>query len=81
MLLLHEPYIRMREIGRETGSDFSKMTIERPPNLSSEAVTVLLKAWSEGDPSAPEQVAPLIYAELRRLARRSLRRESAPAQT
>src|SRR5262247_2634120 len=44
-------------------------------DLSRKDVTVLLRAWKEGDPSAPEKLAPLIYAELRRLARRSLRRE------
>jgi RNA polymerase sigma factor (TIGR02999 family) len=42
-------------------------------NLSRKDVTVLLQAWSAGDPSAPAKLAPLIYAELRRLARRSLR--------
>ncbi len=45
-------------------------------NLSRRDVTSLLQAWSEGDPSAPEKLAPLIYAELRRLARRSMRREN-----
>jgi len=40
-------------------------------------VTGLLQAWSEGDPSAPERLAPLIYSELQRLARRSLRSEYA----
>ena|SRR5262245_31929579 len=44
--------------------------------LSRRDVTVLLQAWSEGDPTAPEQLAPLIYAELRRLARRCMRREN-----
>jgi len=44
-------------------------------DLSRKDVTVLLRSWNEGDPSAPEKLAPLIYAELRRLARRSLRRE------
>src|SRR5262245_45185424 len=39
-------------------------------------VTELLKAWSEGDPSAPEKPGPLIYDELRRLARRCMRREN-----
>lgn len=41
---------------------------------------MLLQAWSEGDPGAPEKLAPLIYAELRRLARRYMQRES-PAHT
>ena len=37
-------------------------------------VTLLLQAWSEGDESALEKLAPLIYAELHRLARRSMQR-------
>src|SRR5262245_4489831 len=45
-------------------------------NLSRQEVTQLLQAWSDGDPTAPEKLAPLIYAELRRLARRYMRLES-----
>ena len=37
-------------------------------DLTREEVTDLLRAWSEGDPCAPEKLTPLIYAELRRLA-------------
>ena len=51
------------------------MSVDAPPNLSRKEVTVLLRAWSEEDPAAPERLAPLIYAELQRLARRSMRRE------
>ena len=39
-------------------------------------ITVLLQRWSEGDPAAGEQLTPLVYSELRRLAKRKLRRES-----
>jgi RNA polymerase sigma factor (TIGR02999 family) len=38
-------------------------------------VTVLLHAWSQGDQSALERLAPVVYNELRRLARHYLRRE------
>jgi RNA polymerase sigma-70 factor (ECF subfamily) len=38
-------------------------------------VSVLLRAWSEGDQSALDQLIPIVYAELHRLARRHLRRE------
>ena len=38
-------------------------------------VTELLHAWSEGDPGALEQLAPLVYTELRRLAHRDMTRE------
>jgi len=38
-------------------------------------VTELLRAWGTGDADACEALAPLVYAELRRQARRALRRE------
>ena len=44
--------------------------------LTRKDVTELLQAWSKGDPSAPEKLGPLIYDELRRLARRCMRREN-----
>ena len=49
---------------------------DSPRNLSRKDVTILLQAWNEGDPYAPQKLAPLIYAELRKLARRSMRREN-----
>jgi RNA polymerase sigma factor (TIGR02999 family) len=39
------------------------------------AVTGLLRAWGAGDAQACEALVPLVYAELRRQARRALRRE------
>jgi len=42
---------------------------------SSENVTQLLLKWNEGDARALEQLMPLVYSELRRLARNYLRRE------
>ncbi len=41
----------------------------------SREVTQLLVAWSEGDQSALEQLVPIVYDELRRLARRYMGRE------
>lgn len=41
----------------------------RPSNVE---VTRLLKAWSDGDPSALERLTPIVYAELRRIANRRL---------
>jgi RNA polymerase sigma factor (TIGR02999 family) len=38
-------------------------------------VTVLLQAWSKGDKSALDQLTPMIYTELERLARRYMARE------
>jgi DNA-directed RNA polymerase specialized sigma24 family protein len=38
-------------------------------------VTQLLRAWGDGDAGALEQLAPLVEAELRRLARGYMARE------
>ena len=37
-------------------------------------VSQLLRRWHEGDESALAALAPMVYAELRRLGRRSLHR-------
>ena len=38
-------------------------------------ITTLLSAWGSGDQAALDELMPLVYEELRRLARRRLRRE------
>lgn len=38
-------------------------------------ITQLLLAWREGDPAALEQLMPLVYSELRRLARGYMNRQ------
>src|SRR5258708_3270378 len=38
-------------------------------------ISGLLRAWSEGDPNALEKLTPVVYNELRRLARRYMNRE------
>lgn len=45
------------------------------PPQSSKQITKLLVAWSDGDDTALNQLAPLIHAELRRLAHQYMRRE------
>src|SRR5260370_14826002 len=40
-------------------------------------VTHLLEAWRKGDPAAPGKLMPLVYNELRRIARRYMARENA----
>jgi hypothetical protein len=40
-----------------------------------EGITQLLIKWSDGDQEALDQLMPLVYDELRRLARSYLRRE------
>ena len=42
---------------------------------SSQEVTRLLAAWSDGDEAALEQLVPIIHAELHRLAKHYLKRE------
>lgn len=38
-------------------------------------ISTLLRAWSEGDQSALPRLTPIVYDELRRLARRYMKRE------
>jgi len=38
-------------------------------------LTQLLIAWSDGSPEALDELFPLVYAELRRMAHRHMRRE------
>jgi RNA polymerase sigma factor (TIGR02999 family) len=45
------------------------------PDTSEGPVTSLLRAWSDGDRSALDQLMPLVHHELKRLARRHLARE------
>ena len=44
--------------------------------MSAEAVTGLLQRWRGGDAAALDELLPLVYAELRRCADASLRREN-----
>src|SRR5262245_23054062 len=39
------------------------------------AVTRLLQRWREGEPGVRDELVPLVYAELRRIARSFLRRQ------
>jgi RNA polymerase sigma-70 factor, ECF subfamily len=50
--------------------------MEKPFGSGSAAdVTVLLRAWSAGDPGALDQLAPILHAELKRIAKRYMMRE------
>ena len=44
---------------------------------SSHEITKLLLAWSDGDQTALDELLPLVYDELRRVARRYMKREPA----
>ncbi len=48
---------------------------ENEPEASFGDVSTLLRAWSDGDRSALDRLTPIVYDELRRLARRYMRRE------
>jgi RNA polymerase sigma factor (TIGR02999 family) len=45
--------------------------------MAPDNVTLLLRRWSEGDDSALEELTPLVYDELHRLAHQHMRREKA----
>lgn len=47
------------------------------PPPTAPRVTALLQAWSAGDRTALDRLVPVVHAELRRLARRHMRRERA----
>ena len=48
------------------------MSLKTPP---SGEVSLLLRAWSEGDRAALDKLAPMVYQQLRRLARSYMRQE------
>src|SRR5215468_10554608 len=48
----------------------------RTPAAAAHEVTQLLAKWSQGDHGALETLTPLIYEELRRLARHYMERQS-----
>jgi RNA polymerase sigma factor (TIGR02999 family) len=45
--------------------------------IAPDKLTLLLRRWSEGDASALEELTPLVYDELHRLAHQYMRREKA----
>lgn len=47
------------------------------PTSQTHEVTELLAAWNRGDKEALDKLMPLVYDELRRLARQHMRRERA----
>ena len=48
---------------------------EQPASSPTSRVSVLLRAWSDGDQTALEKLTPIVYDELHVLARRYMRRE------
>jgi RNA polymerase sigma-70 factor (ECF subfamily) len=51
------------------------MQVEQMSQPTAQEITQLLRAWSNGDQTALERLAPLVYAELHRLARGYMRGE------
>ena len=63
------------------GSEASGVARTMPPStLTSSTVTQILEEWGQGDDQALEHLIPLVYAELRRLARYYFENE-APGHT
>src|SRR5689334_15475626 len=69
----------MRKLRRNTGMAASCGMDDPPvdrPAPSKDDVTGLLRAWKQGNQAAFDQLVPLVYGELRRLAHNYLRGES-----
>jgi RNA polymerase sigma-70 factor (ECF subfamily) len=47
----------------------------QPGEAAGDDISTLLRAWSDGDQSALERLAPIVYDELRSLARRYMKHE------
>jgi len=59
-------------------SQFKPYMPETPPN--SPEITQLLLAWGKGDDTALDQLIPVVYGELRRIAGNFMRKQN-PAHT
>jgi hypothetical protein len=67
----------------EVGVTLFYLSLNRPVQTTMEdtlaadiyETTRMLKAWGKGDETALERLVPLVYAELRRLARHYMRQE------
>jgi RNA polymerase sigma factor (TIGR02999 family) len=62
-------------VGKTTMASEATLGADQPPGAHD--VTALLQAWGHGDEAALERLTPIVYDELRRLARAHLRRERA----
>jgi RNA polymerase sigma factor (TIGR02999 family) len=59
------------------GSTVHERDSDEPDGAAPGEVTALLRRWQGGDEGALEELAPLVYDQLRRVARRQMRRERA----
>jgi hypothetical protein len=62
--------------GRNSRPRFETVVMPKQPR---EAVTALLLRWRQGDMAALDQLVPVVYDELRRVARAHLRAERNPS--
>ena len=63
-------------LGRSTRSlDLKSTIVDESMTPASNEVTQLLVAWGNGDQAARDELMPLVYAELHRLAHRHIKRE------
>lgn len=88
---LSRPHLERRNRGRETIIEtdlrcgailYANLHMEREAEqhgtkTASMEVSRLLRAWSDGDRSALDRLTPIVYEELRRLARHHMRGERA----
>src|SRR6476660_8044963 len=72
-----EPDARLRLVPSDVVAPWNLRPV--PPDPMND-VTRILSAIEQGDPRASEELLPLVYRELRRLARQRLAREK-PGQT
>src|SRR5262245_21564921 len=65
----------MREWAEHDGASSVMLKQSRMESAASPDITRLLRAWGSGDAQALEHLTPLVYGELRRIARGHMRRE------
>src|SRR5437870_1538306 len=65
----------MRECWRKSNVVVSYAPAAAMKSVSSPEVTQLLQDWTSGDKAALEKLAPMVFAELKRLARRHMAHE------
>ena len=58
-------------------SPYAIQRVAQPGEAAVDDISTHLRAWSDGDQSALDKLTPIVYEELRRLARRFMKRERA----
>lgn len=63
------------EAGRTVPPSLTSARVASAEVIKDNSVTQLLRRWQGGDQRAADELVPLVYGELRQLARRQMRRE------